>query len=89
MLANGATCHLAICHIAISKEHGMIEFNIPDISSAHCSTVIQRTVRALDPKAVVAIDIASKKVTIESSVARVEFAEALLAAGYAPTGAFY
>jgi len=67
----------------------MIEFNIPDISSAHCSAVIQRTVKALDPKAVVTIDIVSKKVAIESSVTRAEFAEALLAAGYPPTGVFY
>jgi copper chaperone len=64
----------------------MIEFNIPDISCAHCVGVVQKAVKAVDAAATVDVDIASKKVRIESAAEKSTLANALVAVGYAPTG---
>jgi copper chaperone CopZ len=64
----------------------MIEFTIADISCGHCVGVVQKTVKAVDAKAVVTVDIPTKKVSIESSADRATLADALVAAGYAPSG---
>ncbi len=64
----------------------MIEFTIPDVSCGHCVGVVQKTVKAVDATATVEIDIPSKKVRIESTADKATLANALVAAGYAPTG---
>ncbi len=62
----------------------MMEFRIEDMSCGHCASVITKTVRALDSQAKVEIDLAQKKVTVESSEDRATIAEALTEAGYTP-----
>ncbi len=62
----------------------MMEFKIEDMSCGHCASVITKTVKALDSAAKVEIDLAQKKVTVESSEERAVIAEALTEAGYTP-----
>jgi len=62
----------------------MMEFKIEDMSCGHCASVITKTVKALDAQAKVEIDLAQKKVTVESSEPRAIIAEALTDAGYTP-----
>ena len=60
----------------------MIEFEVKDMSCGHCVSAVTKTVKLVDPAADVQVDLASKKVSIESSKDRSEFAEALIEAGY-------
>ncbi len=62
----------------------MMEFKIEDMSCGHCASVITKTVKALDAQAKVEIDLAQKKVTVESSEPRTIIVEALTDAGYTP-----
>ena len=62
----------------------MMEFKIEDMSCGHCASVITKTVKALDSAATVEVDLAQKKVTVESSAERAVIAEALSDAGFAP-----
>ncbi|WP_411880176.1 heavy-metal-associated domain-containing protein [Polaromonas sp. YR568] len=59
-----------------------MEFNIPAMSCGHCAGVITQTVKALDPSAQVKVDLAAKKVVVESSRDRPALAAALAEAGY-------
>ena len=59
-----------------------MEFNIPAMSCGHCAGVITQTVKALDPSAQVNVDLAAKKVVVESSQDRHIVAKALAEAGY-------
>lgn len=59
-----------------------MEFNIPAMSCGHCAGVITQTVKALDPAAQVNVDLAAKKVVVESSQDRQSVAAALAEAGY-------
>ena len=65
-------------------ESPMIEFTINDMSCGHCASVITKTVKALDSEAKVDIDLAQKKVAVESTEDRATLAEALTEAGYPP-----
>lgn len=62
----------------------MVEFTINDMSCGHCAGVITKTVRALDSEARVDIDLAHKKVQVESSQDRATLEAALTEAGYPP-----
>jgi copper chaperone len=59
-----------------------MEFNIPAMSCGHCAGVITQTVKSLDPAAQVNVDLASKKVVVQSSQDRPTVAAALAEAGY-------
>jgi len=59
-----------------------MEFNIPAMSCGHCVRAITEAVKALDPAAHVDVDLASKKVEIQSSQDRQSVAVALAQAGY-------
>ena len=60
-----------------------MEFNVPQMSCGHCAGAITRAVKAADPDAVVAIDLGTKTVRVESSTARIALAAAIAEAGYA------
>jgi copper chaperone len=62
----------------------MIEFNVQAMSCGHCASVIQQTVKAVDAHARVDVDLASKKVKVESAASREALARALTEAGYPP-----
>jgi copper chaperone len=62
----------------------MIEFNVPAMSCGHCVGVVTQTVKLVDPGARVEVDLAGKKVKVESSSDREALARALVDAGYPP-----
>lgn len=62
----------------------MFEFTINDMSCGHCASMITKTVRALDSEAKVDVDLAHKKVQVETTEDRDTIAVALSEAGYPP-----
>lgn len=62
----------------------MIEFELQDMTCGHCAGMVNRTVKLVDPEAKIEVNVASKKVRIESREDRAAFAEALTEAGYPP-----
>ena len=62
----------------------MIEFNIPQMSCGHCARAVTEAVQEVDPQAKVDVDLATKKVSVESQAQRQKLVEALSEAGYAP-----
>lgn len=59
-----------------------MEFNIPAMSCGHCAGAVTQAVKSLDPAAQVDVDLASKKVVVQSSRDRPALAAALAQAGY-------
>jgi copper chaperone len=59
-----------------------MEFNIPAMSCGHCAGAITQAVKALDPAAQVNVDLASKKVVVQTAQDRQAVAAALAQAGY-------
>ncbi|EJL90924.1 copper chaperone [Polaromonas sp. CF318] len=59
-----------------------MEFNIPAMSCGHCAGAITKAVKALDPAAQVNVDLASKKVVVQTAQDRQAVAAALAQAGY-------
>jgi len=62
----------------------MIEFNIPAISCNHCVGAVTRAAQAVDPAARVRVDLALRRVEIESTLPAEVFRAALVEEGYAP-----
>ena len=60
----------------------MTEFKVEGMSCGHCVSMVTKTVKALDPNAKVEVDLASKKVMVESTEDRETLAAALTEAGY-------
>ena len=63
----------------------MTEFDIEAMSCGHCVSMITKTVKLVDPEAKVEVDLAHKKVKIDSTQDRATIAAALTEAGYPPT----
>jgi copper chaperone len=62
----------------------MIEFRIEDMTCGHCASTITKAVQALDNAARVEIDLAEKRVRIDSPVAEGNVAAAIRSAGFTP-----
>jgi copper chaperone len=62
----------------------MIEFAVNDMTCGHCASTIARAVKDVDSASRCEIDLAAKKVSIESSRAPGEFKAAIEEAGYTP-----
>lgn len=62
----------------------MMEFDIAAMSCGHCARTITETVQQIDPQAQVEVDLAHRKVTIDSTRDRAVLADALVEAGYPP-----
>lgn len=60
----------------------MIEFDVQAMSCGHCVSTVTETIRRIDPQAKVEVDLAGKKVKVESSEDRARLAAALAEAGY-------
>ena len=63
----------------------MITLNVPDMSCGHCSGVITKTLRELDPAAVVGFDMHNHQVQIDSVQNTDAILRVLDAAGYPAT----
>lgn len=59
-----------------------MEFNIPAMSCGHCAGAITQAVKSLDPAAQINVDLATKKVVVETSKDRETVVAALADAGY-------
>lgn len=62
----------------------MIEFTLPAMSCGHCERTVVETVSGVDPAAKVEVDLATKRVRIDSAQGPGAFAEALAGEGYPP-----
>jgi copper chaperone len=62
----------------------MIQLNIPQISCGHCAKAVTQAVHEVDPQAKVDVDLATKRVNVESQADREKIVAALAEAGYAP-----
>lgn len=60
----------------------MIEFDVQAMSCGHCVSTVTETIHRIDPQAKVEVDLAGKKVKVESSEDRARLAAALAEAGY-------
>ncbi len=65
----------------------MITLNVPDMSCAHCSGVITKALRELDPAAVVGFDMHNRQVQVDTMQGADAVIKALTAAGYPATTA--
>lgn len=65
----------------------MITLNVPDMSCAHCSSVITKALRELDPAAVVGFDMHNRQVQVDTTHGETAVIEAVTAAGYPATRA--
>jgi copper chaperone len=62
----------------------MIEMTLPTMNCGHCVNAVTRAVQQVDPAAKVEVDLARKRVQIDSARDPAAFAAALAAEGYAP-----
>ena len=62
----------------------MIEFTVNDMTCGHCASAIARAVKEIDAASRCEVDLAAKKVRIESAQPAREFKAAIEEAGYTP-----
>ena len=66
------------------KERQMIEFNVSNMTCGHCESTIRRVVKEVDPTGRCDVDLAGKRVRIETSRPAEAFRAAIEEAGYTP-----
>lgn len=64
----------------------MLEYTVPDLSCGHCARAVTEAVQAIDPQAKVEVDLSTRQVRVDSSLARPQVQAALTEAGYPPSG---
>ena len=62
------------------QEYSMHEFQLPDMTCGHCAGTVNQTLKLIDPACEVQVDLAQKKVSVQSTEDRDTLAEA----GYPP-----
>lgn len=60
----------------------MTTLTLPDMSCGHCKATVEKTIRALSPDAVMAFDMAARKVALQGAGDVGAIRTALAAAGY-------
>ena len=60
----------------------MYQFSIPNMTCGHCASAVTKAVKDVDKAAQVEVSLRDKRVTVKSSSAQDEIAEALKEAGY-------
>ena len=65
----------------------MIQLNVNDMTCGHCASTITRAVKDVDAASKCEVDLAAKRVRIESTHAAGEFVEAIKEAGFTPVPA--
>ena len=61
------------------------EFTVQDMTCAHCVATITEAVKSVDPAGRCEIDLAAKRVRIESDLSAERIAAAITRAGFTPT----
>lgn len=64
----------------------MHKFQVEEMSCGHCVAAVTRAVQEVDPAAVVRVDLAAKRVEIDSAAQADRLREAIVEAGYPVTG---
>lgn len=62
----------------------MIEFQIPDMTCGHCASKVSTTLALVDPDCKVNIDLAQRKVSVQTTEEKSALVDALTEAGYPP-----
>ena len=63
----------------------MLSFQVTDMTCGHCASKITQAVRAVDPDALVAVDLTTHRVSIQPTGANSgDLADAIKGAGYTP-----
>lgn len=62
----------------------MIEFTVDDMTCGHCASMITKAVKEADASARCEVDLAAKRVRIDSAKDAALFQEAIGEAGYTP-----
>ena len=62
----------------------MYQFNVADMTCAHCASTITKAVKAADAKATVEVRLREKRVGVASQLSQEDIAEAITDAGYTP-----
>ena len=65
----------------------MTEFQIEDMTCNHCASTITKAVQSLDHAARIEVDLAARRVRVESPIGPAKLAAAIRGAGFTPTGA--
>jgi len=65
----------------------MHEFTVQDMTCGHCAATITEAVKALDPAGRCEIDLAAKRVKVESALSADRVAAAIAKAGFSPVRA--
>jgi copper chaperone len=66
----------------------MTRFDVPEMSCGHCTTAIEKSIKAIDPTARVSCDLGRKSVEVDSFLSERAVSAAIRDAGYdvkAPT----
>lgn len=62
----------------------MIEFKVQDMTCGHCAATIADAVKSVDPAGRCDIDVAARRVRVESALSAERIAAAIAKAGYTP-----
>jgi copper chaperone len=62
----------------------MIEFDVQDMTCGHCAATITDAVKAVDPTGRCEIDLATRRVKVESAFSADRIAAAIAKAGFSP-----
>ena len=62
----------------------MIELTVRDMTCGHCAATITGAVKALDPQSTCEVDLAAKRVRIESALSAERVRAAIERAGFSP-----
>jgi len=60
----------------------MTRFDVPEMSCGHCTTAIEKAIKAIDPTSRVICDTGTRKVDVESILSERALTEAIRNAGY-------
>jgi copper chaperone len=74
----------AICRIWSLAVSTPIDFTLPTMTCGHCVRAVTQAVHSVDPQAVLAVDLPTHRVHIESVQPAAAFAQALVEEGYTP-----
>ena len=62
-------------------------FSVPRMSCGHCTSAIEKGIKAKDPSAVVTTDLDLRLVTVQSNVTQSDVQTAIVGAGYEASAA--
>jgi len=65
----------------------MIAFSVQDMTCGHCAATITDAVKTVDPASRCEIDLASRRVTVDSAFSAERIAAAIAKAGFTPVPA--